>query len=71
MDELKEKLAALGLPTEQIDSVLETVLGYLKDQLPEGMSGIVDSLIAGEAPDLGELGGVDDIMNKAKGLFGG
>jgi len=71
MDELKEKLAALGLPAEQIDSVLETVLGFVKEKLPDGMEGMVDSLIAGETPDLGDLGDVGDIMNKAKGLFGG
>ncbi len=71
MDELKEKLAALGLPTEQVEGVMETVLGFLKDKMPEGMEGIVDSLMAGETPDLGDLGGAGDLVDKAKGLFGG
>ncbi len=66
MDELKEKLAALGLPAEQIDSVLETVFGFIKDKLPDGMEDMVESLINGETPDIG--GG---LLDKAKNLFGG
>jgi len=34
MDELKEKLAALGIETDKVDEILETVLGFFKDKLP-------------------------------------
>ena len=69
MEELKEKLAGLGIAEEQIDSVIETVFGFIKDKLPDGMEGIADSLMNGETPDMGDLGG--GLMDKAKGLFGG
>ena len=64
MEELKEKLSALGIDDDKIDGVIETVMGFIKDKLPEGMGGMVDSLV-------GEGGGMDDILEKAKGLFGG
>lgn len=66
MDELKEKLAALGIETDKVDEILETVLGFFKDKLPDGMSGIVESMMGGE-----DGGGADDLIEKAKGFFGG
>lgn len=66
MEELKERLAALGIGDDKIDGVIETVLGFVKDKLPDGMEGMFDSVLKGEVPDLG-----DDLLEKAKGLFGG
>lgn len=66
MDELKEKLAALGIEAEQMDGVIETVLGFIKDKLPDGMEGMFDSVMKGEVPEIG-----GDLLEKAKGLFGG
>ncbi|MDB4438530.1 hypothetical protein N9195_02980, partial [bacterium] len=66
MDELREKLAALGIGEDQIDGVIETVLGSVKEKLPEGMDGMFDSVMKGEMPDLG-----GDALDKVKGLFGG
>ena len=66
MDELKEKLAALGLESDKIEGVIETVLGFVKDKLPDGMGGMLDGLISGEDGEDGE-----SILDKAKGLFGG
>ncbi len=63
MDELKEKLAALGLESDKIEGVIETVLGFVKDKLPDGMEGMLDNLISGEEGE--------SILDKAKGLFGG
>ena len=65
MDELKEKLAGLGIPTDQIENVIETVFGFIKDKLPDGMGGIVDSLTGDGGDD------EESILEKAKGLFGG
>ena len=66
MDELKEKLAALGIGEDQVDGVIETVLGFIKDKMPDGMEGMLDSVLKGEMPDVG-----GDMLDKFKGLFGG
>lgn len=70
MQELKDKLTALGIAEDQIDGVIETVFGFIKDKLPDGMEGIAESLMNGETPDLGDIAG-GGLMDKAKGLFGG
>ncbi|MDA7536721.1 hypothetical protein N8568_00765 [bacterium] len=69
MEELKAKLAGLGIAEDQVDGAIETVFGFIKEKLPDGMEGIADSLMNGETPNMGDLGG--DLMDKAKGLFGG
>ena len=66
MDELKEKLAALGIGDDKMDDVVQTVLGFIKDKLPDGMEGMFDSVMKGEVPEIG-----GDLLEKAKGLFGG
>jgi hypothetical protein len=68
MNELKEKLAALGLSGEQDDGALSTVAEFVKAKLPQEYQGIVDSLLAGETPDLASLGG--GLLDKVKGMFG-
>ena len=66
MDELKEQLMEkLGLDEGISNQAITIVLGFVKDKLPEGMQGMVDSAISGEMPDS------DDLLDKAKGLFGG
>ncbi len=69
MDELKEKLAALGISTDQIDGVLETVLGFVKEKLPDSMGGMVDSIMNGEDVDTDGIMG--SAMDAVKGMFGG
>ena len=66
MDELKGKLADLGIEADQIDGVIETVLEFIKNKLPDGLEGMFDSVIKGEIPEIG-----GDLLEKAKGLFGG
>ena len=68
MNELKEKLAALGLSAEQVDGALKTVADFVKAKLPADYQGVVDSLLAGESPDLSALGG--GLLDKVKGMFG-
>ena len=66
MDELKQQLMEkLGLDENVSDQAISLVLGFVKDKLPESMQGVVDSAIGGEMPD------GDDLLSKAKGLFGG
>lgn len=70
MEELKEKLASLGIEEEKLDGIVETVVGFLKEKLPPGMEGIVDSIANGETPDLDDLGGVGGVLDSVKGMFG-
>lgn len=68
MNELKEKLMALGLSAEQVDAVLRTVGDFVKAKLPADYQGMVDTLMAGQSPDLSSLGG--GLLDKVKGMFG-
>jgi len=66
MDELKKQLSEkLGLSEEMSEQAVDMVLGFVKDKLPEGLQGPVDSIMSGEVPDAAGL------LDKAKGLFGG
>ena len=68
MNELKERLAALGLSPEQVDAALKTVADFVKSKLPAEYQGMVDSLLGGQTPDLSALGG--GLLDKVKGMFG-
>ncbi len=68
MNELKEKLDALGLSGEQVDGAIENVSDFVNSKLPPGYQSVVDSLMAGETPDLSALGG--GLLDKVKGMFG-
>jgi hypothetical protein len=65
MNELKEKLIALGLSGEMADNVIQTVVGFVKSKVPESYHGMIDDVMAGKSPDLG------GILGKLGGLFGG
>ncbi|MFK7910327.1 MAG: DUF2267 domain-containing protein [Akkermansiaceae bacterium] len=66
MEELKKQLMdKLGLDEAVSQQAIDTVLGFVKDKLPENVQGFVDSAVNGEMPDTG------DLLDKAKGLFGG
>ena len=65
MDELRERLAALGVDEDQIDGVIEAFVDFIKGKLPDGMEGIVQGLLDGDGSDANAL------LDQAKGLFGG
>ena len=65
MDELKEKLLALGVKEDQIDGVIEVFVDFIKGKLPDGMEGMVQGLLDGDGSD------ANDLLDQAKGLFGG
>lgn len=67
MNELKQKLMGLGLSAEQVDGALKTIADFVKAKLPPEYQGAVDSLLAGETPDLSSLGG--GLLDKVKGMF--
>ena len=68
MNELKQRLAALGLSEEQVNGAIKTVAEFDKSKLPPEYQGLVDSLMDGETPDLSVLGG--GLLDKVKGMFG-
>ena len=65
MNELKEKLAALGLSEEMATKAIATVADFAKTKLPENLHGILDEVLAGKSPNLGGIGGM------LGSLFGG
>ncbi|MGK0189331.1 MAG: hypothetical protein ACI9R3_005148 [Verrucomicrobiales bacterium] len=65
MDELKAQLMEkLGLAESTSTQAIETVLGFVKDKLPENVSGMLDSVMSGENAG-------DGLMDAAKGKLGG
>jgi hypothetical protein len=58
MNELKEKLNALGLSDEMVSSVINTVADFAKSKLPENLHGMLDDVLSGKSPELGGLGGM-------------
>ena len=54
----------LGLSDELSQQAIDTVLGYVKEKLPENAPGLVDAAAKGEMPDVGGL------LEQAKGFFG-
>ena len=68
MNELKEKLTALGLSAEMADSVIQTVAGFVKSKVPESYHGMIDDVMAGNTPD---LGGILGKLGGLGSLFGG
>ena len=60
MDELVELVSQkTGLSPEKARSAVETVVGYLKDKLPDPMAGQIEALLEGGQAAKG-LGGIAD-----------
>ncbi len=68
MNELKQRLAALGLSEEQVDGAIKTVAEFVKSKVPPEYDGMIDGLLAGETPDLTALGG--GLLDKFKSMLG-
>lgn len=67
MNELKERLTALGLTEAQVEGAIGAVADFVKSRLPADYHGAVDALLAGESPDLAALAG--GLLDKVKGIF--
>ena len=65
MNELKEKLMALGLSAEMTDKAIATVAEFVKSKIPESYHPMIDDVLAGKTPELG------GILGSLGGLFGG
>ena len=55
MNELKERLNALGLSEEMTGKVIATVAEFTKSRLPASLHRPIDEVLAGKSPDLGGL----------------
>ncbi|WAC19645.1 hypothetical protein OVA24_20710 [Luteolibacter sp. SL250] len=55
MNELKERLKALGLSDEMTDKALATIADFAKSRLPRALHQPIDDVLAGKSPDLGSL----------------
>lgn len=67
MEELiKQVSAKTGISEEQARGAVTTVLGFLKDRLPEPIAGQLDNVVAGGG---GVAGSVGDIASKVGGMF--
>jgi hypothetical protein len=68
MEELiKQVMKKVGLSEDLAKKAVNTVLGFLKDKLPEPLAGQVDSLLGG-----GDVAGqAGDLLSGLGGLLGG
>jgi ketopantoate reductase len=65
MNELKEKLKALGLSEEMTDSTIATVADFVKSKIPESYHSMIDDVLDGKTPELG------GILGSLGGFLGG
>ena len=58
MDELVQLVTSkVGISETQAKQAVETVLGFLKDKLPEPIAGQLDAVLDGDVSGLGDLAG--------------
>ncbi len=68
MDELVNQVASkTGISEDQARSAVNTVIGFLKERLPEPIAGQLDNVVSGGGSAVGGLG---DIASKVGGIFG-
>lgn len=68
MEELIKQVATKAAISEaQARDAVTTVLGFLKDRLPQSLAGQLDNVVAGGGGIAGSLG---DIAGKVGGIFG-
>lgn len=65
MNELKQKLIALGLSEEMTDKTIATVADFVKSRIPATFHPMIDDVLAGKSPELG------GILGNLGSLFGG
>lgn len=55
MNELKERLKALGLSEEMTEKAIVTVAEFVKSKIPATFHPMIDEVLAGKNPDLGGM----------------
>ena len=73
MDELiKQVTERTGISESQARTAVDTVVGFLKNRLPEPLAGQLDSLVGGGAGLAGDLAGkAGDVAGGVLGGLGG
>lgn len=77
MDELiRQVVERTGISESQAQTAVTTVLGFLKNQLPEPIAGQLDGLLGGAAGAAGGVAGglagsAGDILGGLGGMLGG
>ena len=70
MDELiKLVTSKVGISPAQAEQAVHTVLGFLKDKLPEPIAGQLENLVGGGGAGAGGPGGLD--LGAVEGALGG
>jgi hypothetical protein len=68
MNQLREKLVALGLGEEMADKVILTVAEFVKSKIPSSFHSMIDDVLAGNSTEfsgiLGSLGGLSGFFGK-------
>lgn len=66
MDELVKLVSKkVGIPQAQAEQAVEIVLSFLKDKLPEPLTGQIDAALEGDVSGLGDLaGGLGGLFGK-------
>ena len=68
MEELiKTVTAKAGISESQARTAVDTIVSFLKDKLPGGIGGQVESFLAGNAAKVGDV--IDAVKDKAGNLF--
>jgi len=73
MDELiKQVVERTGISEQQARGAVDTVLGFLKNRLPEPLAGQLDGLVGGASGAAGGIAGAaGDVLGGLGGMFGG
>ncbi len=73
MDELvKQVVERTGISESQAQTAVTTVLGFLKERLPEPISGQLDGVLGGAAGAVGGIAGqAGNVLGGLGGMFGG
>lgn len=72
MEELiRQVTERTGISEEQARTAVQTVLGYLQNNLPAGISQQLGGLLGGAGGGGGAAGGAGDLLGGLGGLFGG
>ena len=72
MEELIRQVAErTGISEAQAQTAVTTVLGFLKDRLPEPLAGHLDSFLGGGAGGGADLGGLGGAAGRVLGGLGG
>lgn len=58
-----------GISAEQADTAVDTVVGFMKERLPEPAAGMLDSVLSGDTSSLGEQ--AQGMMGMLGGMMGG